>query len=448
VAAPVAVEDPAASPPAFPPPTSASPPPTFLVERIVVEGVRHGSEPIVVSETLLALGQEYTEAELREALQRVERLPFVVEAELSLRRGTARGRFDLVIRVVETMPLFGGGELNVSMSSSSQWPSSPLPPPAVTWSAWLRPQLGARVFWRGQHELSATAAWDTSVRYFSSESLKPRPAVTYRHYNLFGRHVVGSVSLGATSWSDGGLSGSGELVFPLSPTSVLRAGVLGSRYSSSFEPLTPDLPRLESRHRTTQATLRWESDSTDDPFTPREGRRLRASVAYSWSADHQWQIVLPPEGASEIDWQLMDLDGAGGGASLSGDWYKPLTRRLSAGLGAAASASRWDTDGTVSHGDAVGAGSSRNRSAGALVRATLSHQFWSRPGRVTRCWWELSGSLGASWSEGESDLPWPAYGRDSRSASLDAAVAARGRWGTARISFAYRHWFRAPVMAP
>lgn len=69
---------------------------SFLIEKIVVEGVGHGSEKIVAAETLLRLGSSYTEPQLREALQRVERLPFVVQADFSLRRGSERGRFELV----------------------------------------------------------------------------------------------------------------------------------------------------------------------------------------------------------------------------------------------------------------------------------------------------------------------------------------------------------------
>ena len=42
--------------------------PTFVIEKIVVEGVHHGSERIVAAETLLAIGRGYTETQLQQAL--------------------------------------------------------------------------------------------------------------------------------------------------------------------------------------------------------------------------------------------------------------------------------------------------------------------------------------------------------------------------------------------
>ncbi len=90
--------------------------PTFVIEKIVVEGVRHGSEKIVAAETLLTPGETYSEAQLQQALHRVERLPFVVQAELSLRRGSERGRFELLIAVTEAKPVFYGGTFDYVLS--------------------------------------------------------------------------------------------------------------------------------------------------------------------------------------------------------------------------------------------------------------------------------------------------------------------------------------------
>ncbi len=96
-----------------------------MIEKIVVEGVRHGSEKIVAAETLLTPRQAYSEAQLQQALHRVERLPFVVEAGFSLRRGSERGRHELVITVTEAMPVFFGRSFEVGGSGGGDPPGLP-----------------------------------------------------------------------------------------------------------------------------------------------------------------------------------------------------------------------------------------------------------------------------------------------------------------------------------
>ena len=81
-------------------------PPRFLIESVVVEGVPQAAGRRIVSgETLLKMGQTYTERELRQAVYRVRRLPFVVNAESTLRKGEHDG-YELVIPVVEETPVF------------------------------------------------------------------------------------------------------------------------------------------------------------------------------------------------------------------------------------------------------------------------------------------------------------------------------------------------------
>lgn len=78
----------------------------FLIETITVEGVgREAARGIIVAESLLQEGESYSEDELRKAVYRVKRLPFVVEADFSLKKGSERGAYELVITVEETKPV-------------------------------------------------------------------------------------------------------------------------------------------------------------------------------------------------------------------------------------------------------------------------------------------------------------------------------------------------------
>jgi hypothetical protein len=69
----------------------------FLIEKITVEGPKQAAANIIRSETLLRAGGTYTEEQLRLAIYRIHRLPFVLDASFALRRGSRRGAYELVI---------------------------------------------------------------------------------------------------------------------------------------------------------------------------------------------------------------------------------------------------------------------------------------------------------------------------------------------------------------
>lgn len=72
-----------------------------FIERIEVRGAQHVSPRVIVAETALRDGSEYSEEGLRDGVARVNRLPFVVSADFTLEKGTQEGRSVLVINVRE-----------------------------------------------------------------------------------------------------------------------------------------------------------------------------------------------------------------------------------------------------------------------------------------------------------------------------------------------------------
>ncbi len=72
-------------------------PARFLIEKITVEGPKAAPANIVRAETLLKEGESYTEDQLRQAVYRIHRLPFVLVASFSLRKGSERGAYELLI---------------------------------------------------------------------------------------------------------------------------------------------------------------------------------------------------------------------------------------------------------------------------------------------------------------------------------------------------------------
>jgi hypothetical protein len=77
----------------------AQEPARFLIEKITVEGPKEAAANIVRAETLLRAGELYGEDQLRQAVYRVHRLPFVLDASFSLRKGSRRGAYELLIQV-------------------------------------------------------------------------------------------------------------------------------------------------------------------------------------------------------------------------------------------------------------------------------------------------------------------------------------------------------------
>lgn len=405
--------------------TSVSPA-AFLIEKIVVEGVGHGAEKIVSAETLLRLGSSYTEAQLREALQRVERLPFVVQADFSLRRGTERGNFELVITVTETKPIFFGGSFDVHRNVRRYGHD------------WIfevgGPLLGARVFFGGQSELSAGL---TGGGYSGSEGSSALFNVAYTHHNLFGRHVAGSVFLGVPEIGT-------QLALPLNRANVLTLDIRRSR--SRSESSGPGYYESEHRSTTSRVGLTWQRDTTDNPFTPRRGTHTGARVGYStddYRQNSPWGFG-PPQGPTPEPTLRIGRE-AGLSGSLYGSHYWSLPGRLSLGLEANLSGSQGEFRGTATRGDVVESDDGDRWSMNGLVKARLIGTIPGRPGGTTHQWWEVAASLSGSRFRTEWDPPGTYRSYDGRSTSglLSVSAASRGRWGTVVLSLQYQHQYRS-----
>ena len=80
-------------------------PQRYRLERIIVEG-SGVDDTIVRGEARLREEQMYTEADFREAVGRVRRLPFVVDATYRIEPGVTAGGTTLVVRILDVFPVF------------------------------------------------------------------------------------------------------------------------------------------------------------------------------------------------------------------------------------------------------------------------------------------------------------------------------------------------------
>jgi outer membrane protein assembly factor BamA len=74
--------------------------------KIEVRDAKRVSPEVVVAESRLREGADYSEADLRDAAARLTRLPFLLSAEFSLEKGSERGRYVLVVTINETRTFF------------------------------------------------------------------------------------------------------------------------------------------------------------------------------------------------------------------------------------------------------------------------------------------------------------------------------------------------------
>lgn len=295
----------------------AQEPERFLIETITVEGVgREAARGIVVAESLLKEGESYSEDELRKAVYRVKRLPFVIEADFSLRKGSERGAYELVITVEETKPVFFEGNLGGVVVPSEQ-----------------RRFTEDRVEWEHTETLGARLFAGPKGLAFSTISRGGDLQVGYTQYDLFGTGSFASLGI-STDVDKEEFEGDARAAaftfgVPLSVSQSLRANL--SWAESKFDGLEGDEFSLEAR----QAGLEWRYDTTDDPILPSRGVRVLAGVERAWF--EQTARFFPP-GVSTLEEKIDSV-------SLSGRKHWPLTQRQSVSLGAGAAYQRGRNDG-------------------------------------------------------------------------------------------------------
>lgn len=251
--------------------SAAAAKPRFLIDAIEVRGLRWASERLIVAETRLQAGREYTESELHAGAARAARLPFVVRIDLRLDKGENRGAYRLVIEVIEAKPVFLGGALRAGGDDDDDEKLV---------------GLGGRLF-AGRSGVVHGAATTGDERGFD---------VGYTQYDLFGTGAFVAALVSHRELTLGGR--------PLPPPHLLDppstrdrittqfiAGVPlgvnhGLRVSWTREPtiIRAPISRVPGRkpftlQHITTAELAYIYDSTDDPLFPSRGASFFASGA-------------------------------------------------------------------------------------------------------------------------------------------------------------------------
>jgi hypothetical protein len=279
--------------------------PSYLVEKITVTGNRRpASARIVLSESLLREGRSYTEDEVRVAIRRIKRLPFIVEADFALKPRVEGGPYELVLAVEETKPIFADVHFERNTGGGTPVEANlPFPQPNVD-------------FTRGDSLLGLReAVGSTGLLFATVGNSNSLSQAGYTHYGLFGAGSFASVALAYDPldhrWTPALSAG-----VALTVNQSLRAAVSRTRKNDES-----GVFRLESEDRT--AELDWLYDTTDDPFFPTRGNAAEATVAYQSFEDRFREF---DEATTRLGQKLATL-------TLSGHHRQPLTERQSLSYG-------------------------------------------------------------------------------------------------------------------
>lgn len=415
--------------PAPPPPAEAGPdgPARFLIETLTVEGAKETVARIVAAETLLEEGETYTEADLRQAVARIHRLPFVVDATFALRKGSARGAYELVIQVEPARWFFFEHAAQVSWAD---YPQSSLIEEDGSFDI-LSGQIGARTFVGRSGVLFVSTGYrehfDTGVSQLG-----------YTQYDLFGRGMIANVFVSSGYTCCGVVED--RVLFESTGLERLRAGLDLVIPLSRFHALQIDWTEqwgeldfpfsdrdLEVDLRQREVALRWVRDTSDDPLLPRHGSALSGGLEY-----------VAGDGYTFSSFPLRDFD-VHGFESLTADLtatrHWPLTPRQSVSTGGRLYGERIESDlrTALLPGDRT-----RLDRVGGSLSARHLFRLWTlrEPGNLGDLYLET----GATWNLDHASDGLDLGGLvddESRRLELSTALIYRSQWGRLRFGFSY-----------
>lgn len=393
--------------------------PRFFIERIDVRNTRHASPAIIRAETRLQEGRDYTEADLRDASDRVARLPFVLDAQYSLEKGSRRDAYVFVIAVTETRPFFYDVDLRPYFGDIYGDETGDL-------------VIGGRMFAGSRGVFHAAVGSmnigerDRDLANFNGGDIRTLQA-GYTQYDILGSRAFASISIARQfGFPTGGTSPTVAVVagIPLTPnqTVSLTAG-RSDAVTGWFRTNGRKIPRdavsdLE--------LVSWSYNTTNSPFRPTRGelltlgaQRTRNDVRRGYGSD--------PDGHSHTNATLF---------VASYEKYWELSEKNSIALLGRAELGResFDYHYILLSNVYDGRGTRRSDFESAIVN--LSHSFFdSRKAR----------SVGDSWVDLGIGLrhrrdPFHYIGRDDQIHTGPVASASWSRrtsWGRVRLGAVY-----------
>lgn len=406
--------------------------PRFFIESIEVRNAKRVSKDVVIAESRLSAGREYSEAELRDASTRLSRLPFLLSVEFSLEKGSERGKHVLVLSIVETKPFFFALDLPVGISQGDG--------ANVSFGDEFAGEEGSSVvgfrWFVGRRGMVHAGLYAYSDLNDLSNDLTSA-SVGYTQYDLFGTRAFATLSVRRPIDGRGGAI-TPELVvgIPLSPNQTLTLQTNQtdwSRTSRMFGPICleePDLCTVELDFSQRTFRARWSYNTTNNPFVPTRGTVVSIAPIYTrQDATGTLMIYGPDPETGEVVLLAEPTEHTEGvGLEASAERFFELSDRNSFSTSIAGSRSRirseydseWDLPERTTGGYS------------AVVRAKFIRSLWSQERRR-----EGDSLLEFSASHAIRSHLYDRFDQKYEGTQLGASWVRRSSWGTLRLGLRY-----------
>lgn len=366
---------------------------SFVIERIDVSPEARVRPGIIRAETRLTAGRSYTAEQLDQAMYRIRRLPFVVDAMYTLEPGNSPSSRVMKITVFDQEALNFNFALDVLGIHGSGGATS-------------NESVGYRFLPGATGVLDLTAGGGT----FLSSGGPPSGSfqgikVAFTEYGLFGTSAYAAAGVGL---SHGKVNPSCLIGVPLGLTQTFRG-----TYERS----------ANNTDTSTFASGDWLSDRTDDPYFARRG--LLVSAGPEWSRQrsiHDFNV-----GTRFFFHDDTTIDRKGVGAMA--EQFRPLAQHSA--IWGSAALSRFDESRLHNGAKLPGIHESN-----AELLVGLAHNFDSGAGggdlsRRAR----IEGGVGYRLQDRQSSAP--GFRMKDRGIEAKAGSAYRSRWGTFHFTASY-----------
>ena len=404
-------------------------PARFFIERIEVRNAHRVAPQLVIAESLLREGNEYSENELREAAARLSRLPFLLSSDFALEKGTERGRHVLVINVVETKPFFFLLDGRLTLRNKNSQPVDYDFDPATQTNDGA---LGFRWFVGGRGIVHAGMSVRRGRQAFSSSYTAWE--VGYTQYDVIGTRAFVTVNLRVPVDSKSAKFVTPQIVagIPLTTSQTLTFD-----YDDTvFENGTVRILGNDYRNDLTERvlTLAWTYNTTNEPFVPTLGTFVRVAPFRTMrdrTTPHS--VPVPIGGLPHFD-VIADHTSAEG-ADITGFRYWELSEinSVSAGL-----AGGWANVDQRRHPPLAGAPDSGSRQSYEVLQGGYSrklHRFAPKNGESRL---ELDGRIVLTQLNPRKGAEvFGAAPRHQRSYEASTNWVRRSLWGTLRLGVTY-----------
>ena len=293
------------------------------IERIEVRGAQRVPVRIIAAETLLREGKEYSEDEVRNAVARLNRLPFLASADYALQNGV------LVINVTEVRRfsfLVDARGIALHDDFNPHKTDYDFPDPTAEWTnaaagvRWLTGGGGIAHF--GMTVLRNRHAFGTNYSAYE---------LGYTQYDLLGTRVFATVNVRSPVDSLDEKTFTPEIIagIPLTPSQTLTLDYQDTLFrKQTIQILGTDFRLL---HAERLITLDWTYDTRNQPYAPARGTFVRIAPV-RWMRDDASFRSLPGRfeptsthiNASGVDfaalryWELSKVNTVSGG--VLGGW--------------------------------------------------------------------------------------------------------------------------------